>query len=808
MNVGVAAHATRSMPAEDRGQSNAIALLALAVAAIATFLVSFITINRVKDRVVAAALHGQPIGVSTIVSALGVADVVVLALAAAAVLLLIWLEMTRRSFSRLLATASNGEALALLLILTAWFGHSYLNPGILLGGDTGTHIARFLEVRRGLEAGELPFWTNYQYAGAPLLWFTGPFMYVVGGALDFVLRDSVLTAKVLLFTLHMASGVLFFAWMRRLDVAPVPATLGAAVYAGSFAHLHLFLFRGVFPQAFTIVFLELIFFAADGLFRDRGRRWVNMLILSFATGGMIVNHQPHALFAAAYLALFGAVALATGFWNWRRLLWVGMAGAAGCVMSMIAVLPIVVEADWVMIEPESGFFRLQVPALARLLHLLVWRDTRTTWGVDYWAYLGLGAVIFGAAGVAGLIAGRLRQELRGPALSALACLVVCFFLWNPVVRDVLFLLFFLAMLAAIGLDWLIGGGRLSARVLLAVTILIVADLASTSVQPVARTDKGFLLDAGRYLERTAPDQRVVEISVDQSGKLNAVIGPSGGPMSYDATVQRVAGNHNMTATRLHNYLVTTAKDSERELTDTKQLSPETRTALGVFNVGRLVCASSIDNGCPPSLHDATDDKVLGPVVPITATPVLFSRTLVPFTPDPHFGKPMLWEEDFSAPASQPRIAAIDEVMRQFLDIEKPDLTTRMAAALAIQGTPPEHPPGADHPWHPVLLNYSVGLDTVRLTVETDEPGYVQLSHPWFPSMRVTVNDQAVQPLRGAIDLMVVPIQPGRSTITLRDGWTPVRRISAFISVLGVLLALGAAAIAKRWGPRTDAPIGV
>ena len=78
-----------------------------------------------------------------------------------------------------------------------------------------------------------------------MLWFTGPLIYVVGGALDFVLHDAVLTAKVLLFTLHMASGMLFFAWMRRLAVAPVPATLGAAIYAGSFAHLHLLLFRRV-----------------------------------------------------------------------------------------------------------------------------------------------------------------------------------------------------------------------------------------------------------------------------------------------------------------------------------------------------------------------------------------------------------------------------------------------------------------------------------------------------------------------------------------------------------------------------------
>jgi len=470
-------------------------------------------------------------------------------------------------------------------------------------------------------------------------------------------------------------------------------------------------------------------------------------------------------------------------------------------MSAIAVLPVIAEADWVMIEPEGGFFKLQLPPLTRLVHLVTWRDTRTNWGSDNWAYLGLGAIIFGAAGVASVVAGRLRGDLRRPAMAALVCLVVCFFLWNPVVRDILFLLFFLAMLAAIGLDWLIGNGRLSGGVLLAVTVVIVADLASTSVQPIARTDKAFLVDAGHYLERTSPNQRVMEVAVDPSGKLSAIIGPSGGPMSYDATVQRIAGNHNMAATRLHNYLVTTAKQGEADLARTGQLGPETRTALGLFNVGRVVCASAIDNGCPSALHETANDGVLGSVVPVTATPVVFSRTLVPFTPDPHLAKPMLWDEDFSAPGAQPRIAAIDGVMLQFLDIEKPNLTTRMAAALAIQGRPPQPPLEEDRPWHPVLQSYSVGLDTVHLTIETDAAGYVQLSHPWFPSMRVTVNGQVVQPLGGAIDLMVVPIQAGRSTIMLHDAWTPIRLISAAISIAGVVLAFVLALAASILGRR-------
>jgi len=283
--------------------------------------------------------------------------------------MLLWLELRHRACSRLLATASDTEAFALLTILVAWFGHSYLSPGVLLGGDTGTHVSRFLEVKRGLDAGLLPQWTNYQYAGAPLLWFTGPLTYVVGGSIAFVVRDALAATKIMLFVLHVLSGWAYLALLRRLGIRTIPAMVAAAGFAGSFAHLHLFLFRGVIPQAFTIIFLVLLFYSADGLLRGKGARWVNGLVFSLATAAMIVNHQPHALFAAAYLSLFGGVALLSGFWHRQGIPMLIAAGVLGVIASTIAVVPVLVEADWVMIQPEGALFGLHLPTMAWLLNL-------------------------------------------------------------------------------------------------------------------------------------------------------------------------------------------------------------------------------------------------------------------------------------------------------------------------------------------------------------------------------------------------------------------------------------------------------
>lgn len=781
--------------------ANRRAIALFAVAALVSALLTVISLNKMKDAAIALSLLGERMSLSKLLSALGPFDVVLAVLTVVSVIALVLYEWHRSGFSRLLATATPLQAFALLTVLAAWFGQSYLGAGVLLGGDTGTHVARFMEVRRGLENGYLPFWTNYQYAGAPLLWFTGPLSYVAGGVLAFLLQDAVLATKLFLFTLHIGSAWACFALLRRFGISSVPAMIVAAGFAGSFGHLHLFLYRGVFPQAITIAAVVVLFYAADGLLRRRGRRAANAVVFALTTTCLIVNHQPHALFAAFYLAIFGGILLALRFWPWRELPLLALAGVLGAVAGAIAVLPTIAEADWVMLEADSGLFRLQLPTLERLGQLLLWRNTRTTWGIDYWAYLGGGMIVLAATGIIALLRGRLSGDRRALAIAAVCCLTVCLFVYNPVVRDVIFILLFAGILAAIGLDSLNVAAWLSDRHRLIVAAVVMLDLLSTSIQPITRTDKSFLIDIGLTLERIAPHQRVAEITIDRAGKLAIDMGPDGSPASAYATYQRMAGNHNMAATRVHNYLLTALALAEHDLQTNRRLSLRAETLLATMNVGRVICHTSSANGCPTDFSDGREEPVLGRTLRIAgATPVVFSRNLVTLASSAATEKPMLWPWDFEAATKPAQILAIETSLARFVDIQGFDAATATARAIAVASDarlPSPSPPADGDNWNPVLRDYQVGLDKVTMRINSDRAGFAALAHPWFPSHVVTVNGRATQPLRSTIGMMVIAIEPGMSDVSIHDGWTPIRKLSVWMSLIG-LLAIATAGAWLAW----------
>ncbi len=790
------------MVAQAETSDNRRAIALFAFAAFVSALLAVISLNKMKDAAIALSLVGERMSLPPLLRALGPFDVALAVLTVASVMALALHEWRRNGFSLLLATATPLQAFAVLTVLAAWFGQSYLGAGVLLGGDTGTHVARFMEVRRGLENGSLPLWSNYQYTGAPLLWFTGPLSYVVGGVLAFLLQDAVLATKLFLFTLHIGSAWACFVFLRRLGIRPVPAMIVAAAFAGSFGHLHLFLYRGVFPQAITLVALVVLFYAADGLLRRRGRRAANMVVFALTTACLIVNHQPHALFAAFYLAIFGSILLVLRFWQWRDLPLLVLAGVLGAIAGAIAVVPTIVEADWVMLEADSGLFRLQLPTLERIGHLLLWRNTRTTWGIDYWAYLGLGMIVLAANGIVAMLRGRLSSDHRALAIAASGSLVVCLFVYNPVVRDVMFLLLFGGILAAIGWDSLSDAAWLSDRRRLIVVTVVMLDLLSTSIQPITRTDKSFLIDIGLTLERIAPHQRVVEVAIDRNGKLAIDMGPDGSPASAYATYQRVAGNHNMAATRVHNYLLTALALAQHDLQTNRRLSPRAETLLATMNVGRVICHASSANGCPADFSTARNEPVLGRTVIIAgATPVVFSRHLLALASPTGAEKPMLWPWDFEESAKSDQILAISEFFAKLVDRQGFDPVTATAKAIAVGSDQRLPPLLADNSnWRPTLRDYQVGLDRVTLRIESDRGGFAALAHPWFPSLVVTVNGRIIHPIRSTIGMIVIAIEPGISDVSFEDGWTTVRKLAVWISLIG-LLAIAMVAAGLTWVDR-------
>jgi len=91
-----------------------------------------------------------------------------------------------------------------------------------------------------------------------------------------------------------------------------------------------------------------------------------------------------------------------------------------------------------------------------------------------------------------------------------------------------------------------------------------------------------------------------------------------------------------------------------------------------------------------------------------------------------------------------------------------------------------------------MTAYQVGLQRIAMTVVSDAPGYVQLSHPWFPASQVRINGLPVAPIEGAIDLTVVPIDAGENAIEIGPVVTPVRTISTIVSAVFMALAFAVA----------------
>ena len=761
---------------------------ALAALALASGALSIAALSHVVNAAIALAAAGKPIAPGPLVAALRVEDAALAAITLVLFGLILWWEWRARVLSRLLSGLDEWQAFALLTLVIAWCGQAYLFPGVLLGGDSGSHIARFLEMRRGFDAGAIAQWTNYDYLGSPLLGFTGPLTYLLGGALDVAVRDPVTTAKIMLFASHLIAGWVFWALLRRLEFAALPSVVGAIAFAGSFALLHLFLYRGVFPQQFTILFLVLVFYAAEGLMRGLPGRARDWLIFALATAGLIVNHQPHALFCGLYLGLFGGASLLLGRWQRGRLWSLLSAGIMGVAISLFAVLPIIAEANWVMIEPGGSLVGVHAPTLARLFDLIMWSNSRTTFGIDYWAYVGIVCLALALVGGWAALSRRLGDARRSLALAALPCVVASFFLYDPVVRDIIFIVFFAALFAALGTEWIVAHARPPSRIMLVIFLALVIDVASTSVQPIARTDKGFMITAGRYLEANAPNQRIIEATIGRDESITLEIGPGSGAISYYSTVQRVAGHHNMAAARVHNYAETIVKLAERELRSDGRLSPETESLVGLLNVTRIVCLGSFSSGCPAHIAATEAEPPLGAVLHIAdATPAVFSQTLIALAPPPGSDKPMLWIDNYDDEAFASQIAGITDFLDRYRDTMQIHPGSNSAAAIAVRQLPPEPLPSVSGAWHPRMTSYAVDLQSVTMTVSSDAPGYVQLAHPWFPASEVRINGRVVATLEGAIDFMVVPIAAGENRIEIGPIVTPIRRISNIMSAVSLAL---------------------
>ena len=701
--------------------------------------------------------------------------------------LIIYIEKKGRSISAALLEGPNFPFYVFAAALFVWFSQAFLYPGMLLAGDSNFHVARIAHFRYGLEEEKLIYWNNYWHLGMPEYQFTGPLLFWIGGAADLLFRDPYLTAKLILLAAQFTSGVFLFAYLRVLQLDRFASLIGAIAYCGAWTHLHMLLYKGALPQAIIFTLLPLGLLYIEKLARIK--RYATWYWPGLATvlAALFINHPSNGFFGALYLALYSLLSMAVGRFNWRMAPLLLSAAVAAILISLFLLVPVLVEQDWVTMENSGSLIRFVSPKLESLSYLLLWHYGNTGPGSNFFAYIGLSVLALAALNAYHLKDATSDQKRLLAVLLILW--VLSFFLTGPHIRQSTFILLFTAILAGTGVSritWKIGSA-MPALLLL----LLLLDLGTIAIQPVARTDKEYFAAGAEELSRNHASHRVL-ISASYMGDFGISIWDGGPMMSYP--VQQLGVPFAYSVPMSHNYVAAAVKQAEHDLQFNKKLSKSSLDMLSLLNVGYIVNDKGKNLGFPEQYPETVYVDTLGKAIPITgATPVVFSTTLDDKAPEKTLDKPILWDEEFILPYPT-RTGKIDRFLKSVIDEMGFDPESRTVSKIFIREASPIPKSESKGPLAARILDYKVDISEVILKVESEDAGWARLAHAWYPALEVIHNGIKIEAFQDAIGQIVVPVVPGLNEYSLTPTLTPLRYATIWISLiafLGIWISLGA-----------------
>jgi hypothetical protein len=364
------------------------------------------------------------------------------------------------------------------------------------GADTYLHATYAWIAARSFASGELPIWTNYFCLGTPILQFYGFLFHYLVGTVNLLLDEPFLSIKVVLASAHVASGLAAYLFVRKLTDSRAAGFLSGISYVLSFWHTQQVMILGRLPLSVFYALLPLPFYYFERL-REDGRI-TSAVLGAFSLCGLVLTHPGYGFWATAFLGLYIVARLVVC----RRdgcefsipmslLLFAG-----GVSLSAFLVVPMYVERGETGLH--SGFYMSDFPT-PTLKHLLLWSNYRfrIPHALDHWygGYLGISVVLLGIWGTAKVWNTRTSSVGRRRAAVAvcflLSLVLVFFYSWLPIGvvqamaanRYLLFVVFFLSVLAGIGSDSLMKReGWPTVRVFVILLAVILLDLGPTTFQ--------------------------------------------------------------------------------------------------------------------------------------------------------------------------------------------------------------------------------------------------------------------------------------------------------------------------------------
>ncbi len=687
-------------------------------------------------------------------------------------------EIRYAALSRALTETNHWPFRVILGSGLIWISQAFLYPGYLLGGDTTSHIVRAVHFGMTLANGEIPIWDNDFYLGVPLGQFYAPLFIWLTGTLFSLWPDASWTPKIVLLAANLGGAIGLFYWLRSCSVGGFGALVGAFVYIGSWGHGHLLLYQGVLPTALVMAFLPFTLWSIERIISHKtvSRRDLGLLALFVAL--LMLSHQAHGFVGGLYLTIYTVLRWAIFRRGFATLGLIALAAGLGLVTSISVVLPFLAETDWVVASAGAELPRLVLPDLQYLGWLLTWGASRTTFGADSAAYLGYSALALAIAAV-GVSSTKACRPHRSLIMVFLALFLLSLILRGLLARDIVFTVLFLAPLAAMGAECL--AQRWSRHAPALILTLLMLDLGIIAIQPLARTDKGYLEAAAQAITERYPNSRVLLASVGDSGEVSMDAGPSGSVIAMGA-VATLGGPHNHGATPVHNYLVAAAMLAQRDLQQPRRLGQDAQRLLAMFNVAAIIADDQRGMGLPANIPGTRALDHLGPVLSIAdAAPIVFSTRLATLHDRDFPDRPMLW-------ANEARCDAVQTFASEVLSRMHYEPEQRRAGTLLVRDALPtasaEGEGEGDVDVSFALRDYRVEDQLITLTLSSTAPGWVQIAHPWYPAFRVLHNGQEVRPLQSPFSLIVLPVSTGDNHYVIEPVLSTLRVVNNGITLFG------------------------
>ena len=748
--------------------------------------VTYVVLDQLKYPIVAALQRkvGAP-GLSDVVALvlnqLSIGMLVLLLVAGLLVCAVILVEWRTAGLSRAIVSTGSARWIVFLAALF-WFGHAYLVPGHLLMGDFGNHIALVALRLRALRGGLDPYWNNFQFLGQPVPEFYSPTTFWPITLIGLTVHDPTLATKIFLLLVHMGSGLAAYALAREYGLRRVSAWFSGLIYAGSFAHLHLILYRGTVPNALSVAILPLTFlFLHQCLTRDRPGLGTT-LGLAVMSACLLMNYAPFGVVAGLFMATYVAAMLLSGAARWQHLLRLAGAAVAAVALSAWVLLPAMLASRENAAIAVDHVLYLGLPSAEVLNHLFVWRAWRTNYGHDSSAYLGIVAVALAGFGLwlatkragIGMPPGQ-RRLTWVMALLGLLSLVI----HGDFLRGIIYTLLSLAILAGIGAEAVLARFAAYRSVPALLAGLLLLDLGPTAIQPLARTDLSQVDAAGAYLAQPEQAGRTLEGTVD-NGRFEASVGGGAGLLQlYPA--EFVVGGYLQLAGPAQNFAELAAELVEADLRSHKELGSEATSLLCQLRVRRIVAVNRTSMGLPPDIP-AREDGPLGRVItPACPYDVVFSATAAVVGHGAADARAVL-----ERAAARMHLAPASGVADCLL-ISDPIQPAASGRA---------HDDAAPAVGRFAVSRYQVNSDRVRVALVSDRPGFVRLPQGWYRQQIVSVNGNRRRSFPDVMGLIVVPVAAGSSVIEVSPGVTSGQTVGRALS-LATALALAAAFVLRR-----------